>query len=224
MGQNSGVPGRDDVENNRWGVAPSVAFGLGTPTRIYLDFLHVTQNNVPDGGVPTIGLSGYGTPDPTRPFLSDAPPVNPSNFYGTDADFQHVKADMATLIVDHDFSDNLALHDTLRWGRTSQDYLLTSFMGSAANLMTPNPLYPSTWTIARSNPNFLDQTNRIITNQTNFTANFTPGAIRHNLSAGAEWTHEEIGAGGLAALAGSTWTPASLYDPDPDPDTATGLI
>ncbi|MGH8155350.1 MAG: TonB-dependent receptor domain-containing protein, partial [Rhodanobacteraceae bacterium] len=46
------------------------------------------------------------------------------------------------------------------------------------------------------------------------------------LSAGAEWTHEEIGAGGLAALAGSTWTPASLYDPDPDPDpdTATGLI
>ena len=28
------APGRDAVENERWGVAPSLAFGLGTPTRI----------------------------------------------------------------------------------------------------------------------------------------------------------------------------------------------
>ncbi|WP_199101189.1 hypothetical protein [Dyella sp. ASV21] len=36
------------------------------------------------------------------------------------------------------------LHNTLRWGRTTEDYLLTSFMGSAANLLTPNPSDPST--------------------------------------------------------------------------------
>ncbi|HZY33366.1 MAG TPA: TonB-dependent receptor plug domain-containing protein, partial [Rhodanobacter sp.] len=68
MGQDSGVPGRDKVESNRWGIAPSLAFGLKTPTRVYLDFLHVQQNNLPDGGVPTIGLPGYGSPDPARPF------------------------------------------------------------------------------------------------------------------------------------------------------------
>ena len=222
MDQDSGVPGRDGVKNERWGVAPSLAFGLGTPTTVYLDFLHITQDNVPDGGVPTIGQPGYSSPDPTRPFLSDAPKVDPSNFYGTAADHDHVKSDMATLIVHHDFSDDAALHDTLRWGRTYENYLLTSFMGSAANLLTPDPLNPSTWTIARSNPNFKDQTNRILTNQLNFTVNFNTGDVVHNLSTGIELTREELGTGGYAALDGSAWTPANLYDPDPD--TATGLI
>lgn len=218
MGQNSGVPGRNDVENNRWGVAPSLAFGLGTPTRVYLDFLHIKQNNIPDGGVSTIGLPGYSSPDPSRPFFADAPKVDPDNFYGTSQDHDRDQQDMFTAIIEHDFSDNLALHDTLRWGRTRQDYLLTSFMATAANLLTPNPADPSTWTVARSNPNFKHQNNRIATNQTNFTANFETGAVTHNLSAGIELTQEKATALGIAALNGSTWPAANLYDPDANVD------
>ncbi|MEO8809577.1 MAG: TonB-dependent receptor plug domain-containing protein, partial [Rhodanobacter sp.] len=154
LGQNSGVPGRNDVENNRWGVAPTLAFGLGTPTRVYLDFLHIKQNNIPDGGVSTIGLPGYTSPDPSRPFLANASRVDPVNYYGTGQDHDRDQQDMFTAIVQHDFSDNLALHDTLCWGRTRQDYLLTSFTATAANLLTPDPTDPTTWTVARSHPNF----------------------------------------------------------------------
>lgn len=222
MGQGGGVAGRDDVTHNRWGIAPSLAFGLGTPTTVYFDYLHVAQNNVPDGGVPTIGLPGYTTPDPTRSFLDDAPPVEVSNFYGTDADHDRVKADLFTMILHHDFPNGAAVHDTLRWGRSHQDYLLTSFMGSAANLSTPNPDDPSTWTIARSNPTFKDQTNRILTNQANLTARFASGPVEHDLSTGVELIREEIRAGGTGALDDSAWTPASLYDPDPH--SATGLL
>ncbi|HET7930340.1 MAG TPA: catecholate siderophore receptor Fiu [Rhodanobacteraceae bacterium] len=222
MDQDSGVPGRDNVKNDRWGIAPSLAFGLGSATTVYLDFLHISQDNVPDGGVPTIGLPGYSSPDPARPFLADAARVDPSNFYGTAADHDRVKSDMATLIVHHDLSDNATLHDTLRWGRTQEDYLLTSFMGNAARLLTPDPADPSTWTIARSNPNFKDQTNRILTNQLNFTFNFGSGNVTHNFSTGLELTREQLGTGGYAALDGSAWTPANLYNPDPE--TATGLI
>lgn len=216
VGQDSGVAGRDKVENNRWGVAPSLAFGLKTPTRLYLDFLHVKQNNVPDGGVSTIGLPGYTSPDPTRPFIADAPMVDSSNFYGTRQDHDHVTADMFTAILEHDFSPDVALHDTLRWGRTRQDYLLTSFMTSAANLLTPDPTDPSTWTVARSLPTFKHQANRIITNQTNLTANFTTGAITHNLSAGIELTQEKATTDTYAAIGNSSWPAASLYHPDPN--------
>ncbi|MBS0382687.1 MAG: catecholate siderophore receptor Fiu [Proteobacteria bacterium] len=222
MGQKSGVPGRDVVRNNRWGIAPSLAFGLGTPTTVFIDYLHVAQDNVPDGGIPTIGLPGYSSPDPMRPFLTIAPKVDTSNFYGTDADHDRVKADMFSVIVIHDFANGAVLHDTLRWGRTREDYLLTSFMGSAANLLTPDPLNPATWTIARSNPTFKDQTNRILTNQTNLTANFNTGAIRHDLSTGVELTREEVGTGSIGALHGSAWTPANLYAPNPK--TAAGLV
>ena len=214
MAQNSGTPGRDEVANNRWAVAPTLAFGLGTTTRVYLDYLHVKQNNVPDGGVSTIGLPGYSSPDPKRPWLAQARPVDPSSFYGTDADHDHVKADLFTARVEHDVNDDLALHNTLRWGRTQQDYLLTSFMATAANLLTPNPNDPSSWTVARSNPTFKDQTNKILTDQFNLRANFQTGSITHNLSSGIELTREEADTTGTVSLL-STWPAANLYRPDP---------
>ncbi|HEY8585393.1 MAG TPA: catecholate siderophore receptor Fiu [Rhodanobacter sp.] len=221
MGQDSGAPGRDAIENNRWGIAPALAFGLKTPTRVYLDFLHVTQENVPDGGVPTIGLPGYSTPDPTRPFIGSAAKVDPSNFYGTSADHDDVDADMFSAIVVHDFSPDMTLHNTTRWGRTHQDYLLTSFRGDAAHILTPDPLDPSSWTIARSLPTFKNQTNRIVTNQSNLTANLATGSVTHNLSAGIELTRETATTVGLGALAGSTWPAADLYHPQRN---VTGLV
>lgn len=215
VGQDSGVPGRDRVRNRRWGVAPSLAFGLGTPTRIYLDALHVRQNNVPDGGVSTVGLPGYASPDPARPQIGVAPRVDSGNFYGTAQDHDHVTADMLTLILEHEFGPDLALRNTTRWGRTRQDYLLTSFMASAANLQTADLADRSTWAVARSNPNFKRQSNRILTNQTNFTANFATGALVHNLSAGVELTEEKASDIDVGPLDGSTWPAANLYHPDP---------
>ena len=214
VGQNSGVPGRDAVENNRWGVFPTLAFGLGSATRVYLDYLHIKQDNVPDGGVSTIGLPGYSSPDAARPTLAGAPQVDQHNFYGTDEDREHVEADSFTARLEHDFSTDVALHDTLRWARTSQNYLLTSFMATAANLDTPDLNDPSTWSVARSNPNFKQQVNRIVTNQTNVTANFDTGAIRHNLSAGIELTREKVDTGGLGVLDDSSLPAANLYTPD----------
>jgi catecholate siderophore receptor len=221
MGQDSSVAGRDHVENNRWAVAPSLAFGLGTSTRVYLDLLHVKQDNTPDGGVSTIGLPGYSSPDPTRPFIADARAVSPHNFYGTRQDHDDVQADMFTAIIQHDFSDNLALHDTLRWGRTRQDYLLTSFTATAANLLTPDLTDPSSWTVARNLPNFKHQANRIVTNQTNLTAKFETGAITHNLSTGIELTQEKATTLGMAAGDGSSWPAANLYRPDAN---VSGLV
>ncbi|KJV26391.1 catecholate siderophore receptor Fiu [Luteibacter yeojuensis] len=213
--QNSGVAGRDQVEQNRWGVAPSLAFGLGTPTRVYLDYLHVKQRNTPDGGVPTIGLPGYMAPD-RRSFLADAPKVDSDNYYGTRQDHDNNTQDLFTILVEHDFNDQVALHNTTRWGRTQQDYLLTSFMGATANLLTPNPTDPSTWTITRNLPTFKHQSNRIATNQTNVTISIDSGEVKQDISAGIELTQEKARAIGMAALAGSTWPAANLYKPYSD--------
>ncbi|MFP3427586.1 TonB-dependent siderophore receptor, partial [Pseudoalteromonas sp. SIMBA_162] len=40
MTHESNVAGRDKVNYDRWGIAPSLAFGLGTPTRVNLDYYH----------------------------------------------------------------------------------------------------------------------------------------------------------------------------------------
>ncbi len=217
MAQDSGVPGRDEVTRKRWGVAPSVAFGLDTATRVYVDLLHVDQDNVPDGGVPTIGLPGYTTPDPARPQIGAAPRVDSSNFYGTTSDYDDVVSDMFTVRVEHDFAGGLRLLNTTRWGRTQQDYMLTSFMASQdpARFSTPDLDDPSTWEVARSLPTFKDQENSIATNQTNLSAHFGSGAVQHDLSAGLELTREWLDSTGIGALDGTAWPAANLYRPDP---------
>ncbi|MGY3265320.1 catecholate siderophore receptor [Lysobacter sp. HA35] len=221
MAQDSDVPGRDRINNSRWGVAASLGFGLDGPTRTHLDVLHVKQDNIPDGWVPTVGLPGYSTPDATRPFLSYAAPVDSSNFYGTTADFDHVTADMATLRFEHMTDSGAQLRNITRWGRTSQDYMLTSFTATAANLKTANPADPSTWTLARSNPTFKDQVNSIVTNQTSLVTHFGEGFVRHDLSTGVEFVHETLDQRGIAPRANTAWPAANLYNPDAN---VSGLI
>ncbi|MEO7936912.1 MAG: catecholate siderophore receptor Fiu [Dokdonella sp.] len=215
MAQDSGVPGRDEVKQDRWGIAPSLAFGLNTSTRATFNYLHIKQSNLPDGGVFTIGLPGYSSPDPTRPALGDAARVDSENFYGTDDDHDDVTADMFTAKLEHDFSDDLKLQNTARWGRNKQDYLLTSFTGSAINFVTPDINDPSSWTVVRSNPTFKDQTNTILTNQTNLRMHWGSGSFANDLSGGLELTREKLKATGIATENGGFWPAANIYDPNP---------
>lgn len=214
LAQDSGSAGRDVVENKRWAVAPSVGFGLNGATRVHLDYLHVDQDNIPDGGVFVIGLPGYTSPDRTRPFIGNGPKVDPENFYGSKDDYDNVKADMATVRVEHDFSPTMKLQNTSRYGKTSQDYLLTAFMGTTANVLTPNQADPNTWTLARSTRTGKDQENKILTNVTTLTTQFNTGEVGHTLVTGLEITSERQttwGVTGLGAL-----PPANIYHPDPN--------
>ncbi|HEY0200976.1 MAG TPA: catecholate siderophore receptor Fiu, partial [Burkholderiaceae bacterium] len=210
--QDAGVAGRDEVKNDRWGIAPSLALGLNTDTRTYLNFLHVKQSNVPDGGVLTMGLPGYSSPDPTaRAYLNNAARVSSSNFYGTSSDHDDVTADMATVRIEHDFTPETTLRNTTRWGQTKQNYLLSSFMAGTAQLLTPSATDPSTWNISR-NINTKDQVNKIITNQTNVTTSLVTGTVKHDISTGLELTREEQQSYTLATA--GTIPRVSVYNPD----------
>lgn len=246
--EDAGVAGRDFVKNKRWAIAPSLALGLNSPTRIFLDYLHVKQNNVPDGGVPTIGLPGYSTPDATainsglarRTYLNSAARVDSSNFYGTSSDFDNVTADMFTARIEHDLTPDITIRNTTRYGKTSQDYMLTSFMGGgltstngvgtlpAANsgyLNTVVPSIPGTWTVTRNLPTNKDQQNTIFTNQTSVSAKFNTGSIGHSFNGGVEFIRETQRANnfyapgfasvGTTLTAAGSWPAANLYNPNP---------
>ena len=229
VAQDSGVAGRHGIENDRWGIAPSFAFGLNTDTRVFVNLLHVKQSNVPDGGVLTMGLPGYTSPDRAndpqyRGFMNGAARVNTRNFYGTASDHDNATADMATLRLEHDLTPTTKLRNVTRWGQTKQDYLLSAFMAagrsqnattgvwSDGSLLTPNPADPSTWTMSRL-INTKDQVNRILTNQTNLNTSFDTGAVRHDLSTGVEFTREEQTSYGLATT-GAVPGRVSVYAPD----------
>ena len=84
-------PGRDAVTNQRWGIAPSLAFGIGTPTRvtsITRIWIRTTCRTTAFPWVPNTNV-------PLRAYADQAPPVDFSNFYGlTSRDYEDTKTDV----------------------------------------------------------------------------------------------------------------------------------
>ncbi|WP_455843848.1 catecholate siderophore receptor Fiu [Pantoea agglomerans] len=209
MGEKTHDAARDNVQNERYGVAPSLALGLDTSTRLYLNYLHVHQNNTPDGGIPTIGLPGYSAPNAATSALNNSGKVATSNYYGTDSDFDKSTTDSATLRFEHDINDSTTIRNTTRWSRVKQEYLLTAVMGGATNITAPNPNDVNSWSWSRL-ANTKDTSNRILSNQTNITSKFYTGSVGHDVSAGVEFTRENQTNYGVNAI-----TPPSvnIYHP-----------
>ena len=206
MGQRGGVAGRDVLERDSWGVAPSFAYGLGTDTRFYAYGQHIHQDNTPDGAVPTVGISDYRFAAPNANITG--PPVRDANYYGVTGDFENIRADMITARIEHDFAPDLTLRNTSRWGESQQERVLTAPL-QAPNIVYPND--PSTWTLNRTrHASFRDNT--IITNQTNLAAKFVTGGIQHSLSSGLEYIFEKQFTPTYGAL--GVLAPTSLYRPD----------
>ena len=176
---------------------------------MYLNYLHVTQHNTPDGGIPTIGLPGYSAPSAGTAALNHSGKVDTHNFYGTDSDYDDSITDTATMRFEHDINDNATIRNTTRWSRVKQDYLMTAIMGGASNITQPTSDVNS-WTWSRT-ANTKDVSNKILTNQTNLTSTFYTGAIGHDLSTGVEFTRETQTNYGVNPV---TLPAVNIYHPD----------
>ena len=212
MGQDGDVDGRDFVERQGWAVAPSLAFGLEGDTRAYFYLLHTEQDNIPDGGVPTVGLEGFYNPafDTGGAHAGQTPAkVDRDNYYGFASDFEQIKGTMFTARFEHDFNDNVTLRNTSRYGKLHQFYVLTG-----VNALTVTDPAPDLWTVARTRQSKF-QDNTLLTNQTNVTANLQTGTVGHAISGGIEFIDEEqYTPTYLAASLGTPIPSANLYHPN----------
>ncbi|NNH79267.1 catecholate siderophore receptor Fiu [Acinetobacter sp. ANC 5380] len=210
MGQDGGVEGRDYLENNSWAIAPSIAFGLDTDTRLHLYSQHIRQRNIPDGGIPTVGMKGFYNADSA---LSSAPKVNRENYYGHVDDHEDVNADMFTAKIESDLAENVKLTNITRLGKTHMQRVLTGINTLSTNSSTN----PNDWTVSRSRQG-VDQENKILANQTTLNLNLKTGAIEHDVVAGLEFLKEQQYNKTMATqMPGQTTvipTPASLYNPN----------
>ncbi len=203
MVQDSGVDGRDYVENKGYGVGLSYVTGLGTPTRLHLFSQHLRQKNVPDGGIPAIGYEGYTT--------ATGPKVRRENYYGSVNDQEKVDADMITAKIEHDLGQGTTIRNITRFGKTHMDRTLTGVNTGATGIVTTGP--QSTWTVNRSRQR-VDQENSILANQTSVNTEFNAGGMQHSLAAGVELLHEKQISFDHGTVAPGT-PAANLYNPNP---------
>ena len=117
------VPGRDEASYQRWGVAPSLAFGLGTTTQLSIQYMHLDQNNMPDFGVPWITATNV----PLAGFRNQPAPVDFSNYYGLNQrDHEFLRTDEIIASLEHNFNEALDLRYTFHAGRNYRDSIISA--------------------------------------------------------------------------------------------------
>ncbi len=195
--QDNDAVGRDYASSKSWGIAPSLALGLGSASRAYVTYQHTEQDNLPDYGLPTALLSGYISAVPV-------PSVDRSTFYGLTADTDQVNADAAMLRLEHDFSPDLKLSNQTRYSANQRTATVTT-PGSNGTAYVP-----ATGLLARSRQGNKRDVS-ILSNQTNLTGHFDTGIIGHNFSSGLELSRETAYSPTITAV---TITPIAIQSPD----------
>jgi catecholate siderophore receptor len=190
MGHDSDVSRRDVAESSRFGIAPSLALGLGTPTRLLFSYLHQSEYDVPDYGLPWLyqGVAGQGIG------LARPAAVAQHNYYGFDrSNYLRTNVDIATAKIEHDFSDALTVRDQLRYAHYTRQFHITEPQLDVLGTNTPLLVAPGTplsaLTVTR-NQLMGTSLETYLVNQTDMTAKFRTGFIDHTLVAGIEVSRE----------------------------------
>jgi catecholate siderophore receptor len=169
MGHSQDFTDRDKVHDRRWGVAPSFAWGLGTDTRIVLSYLHQSEDDLPDYGIPY--------------FRGLPAPVPRNNFYGFTSDFLQTDVDVGTARFEHDFSPDLTIRDQVRYANYWRNWrdMEPQVITTGVTLATP---------LSAINVNRALQggvsTETFAQNQMDLIGDVRLGGIEHDFSAGWE--------------------------------------
>lgn len=184
----------DGAEYARAGIAPSITFGLDTPTRATLSYYYLKSDDTPDSGVP------YNNPfsanaDPTKDFThlnGNGKPIDVKQgvYYGwKDRDFQKQENQAGTIKLEHDLTDNLTISNTAVYNNSKNDYLWTNPDDSKGNIYdkTTGALTGNVW--ARVNSRVADT--ETFTDQLALTGKFNTGSLKHSFNLGAEYSDQE---------------------------------
>jgi catecholate siderophore receptor len=205
MGVEGGVAERDQAEIRRFGIAPSLSFGLNGKTRATLSYVHLTESDTPDYGLPWL-------------YNGLAPGVNRSSYFGFGSsagqaeNFLKTNDDILTLKADHDFAHGINLHTIARAANYPRDAQITEpqicsnaavsvpIGGTVTALPTSaiNTALPCAYTVASNPASIQVNRNQIqiksvesdLWDQTEVTSRFKTLGLRHALVAGIEGGQE----------------------------------
>lgn len=178
------IADRGGPDNKRWGIAPSLTFGLGENTSATLSYYHLQSDDTPESGVPY--NNPFAATSPYAYLNGDGSPIKVPHdtYYGLlGRDFQKQKNDIGTVRIEHRFANSFVLRNSTVYGRSTNDYVWTQPDDSQGNFLVNNGIW------RRQNNRVSDTTS--ITNQTDLIGSFKTGGIHHSFAAGLEISREE---------------------------------
>lgn len=177
MGNESNVADRDVTENRRFGVAPSLALGLGTSNRAIASYFHFSEDDIPDYGIPW--------------YFNQPAPVARHNYYGfRDGNYLRTDVDMATLKMEHDVSDWAILRNRFRFANNHRDARITEPQLNTATSGSITPSTPLDQIAVNRNQIATESNEGLLWDQLDATAHLNMLGVRHVAVIGAEGGRE----------------------------------
>ena len=174
------TPGRKAVDFDRWGIAPSIAFGLNGPTQLVVSYYHLDGDQMPDYGIP---LSTKTAQPRTKTGILA---VDRRSFYGVRSrDFQKSKADIGTVAFDHQINDNLGVRQVVRYSKSLNDYIVTN-PGDGG----PTQFINGAWWMKRGTKTRWNPTTTIAS-VSDLHGKITAGGVEHSFDIGLELSREK---------------------------------
>ncbi len=187
MYHNNDVAKRDLIQSERWGIAPSIGFGLNGDTQITISYLHQEDNRVPDYGVPTTLVNGVGTP------VTELG-VNRATNYGFTTDTDESIVNTLTIRLNHKATESLTITSDTKVGHYTRYFQQTvpRCTGTGADCkdaFLDND--PTTVPMARiSSPGPYDQKTWGIQNVTTALATMPLGGMKNELLLGIDASYQ----------------------------------
>lgn len=189
--QNEKAGSKNGAEYQRIGVAPSIAFGLGSPTRTTLSYYYLYNNDIPDSGIPY--NNPFSAASPNAKFNGDGQPiaVEQGTYYGwKDRDFQKQDNHIATLNLQHDVNERMTLTNITSYARSKNDYIWSQPDDSKGNFinLTTGKVDGNIWRRTNSRQATTDS----VSNQLFLTGDFNTKNLLHRFNTGVEYSNTRV--------------------------------
>jgi catecholate siderophore receptor len=171
------VAQRDVTVNRHYGVAPTIAFGLQTPTRLTASYFLFGEDDIPDYGIPW--------------YFNKPAPVARHNYYGfTDLNYLRASVNIATVKLEHDLSDRGILRNVVRYANYDRSARITEPQLNTATSGTITLQTPLDQVLVNRNQIATDSTETFLWNQADASLTGKFLGVRHMAVVGVEGGRE----------------------------------
>lgn len=229
MAHENNVPGRNDVDRERFGIAPSLTIGLSEDTRATLSYFHQTDDNLPDYGVPAVNGKIL-------------PGVDRESYFGwRNLDNEKIKSDAVTLKLEHELSDTTRIENQTRYSQIDRDTTVSaSHVSTLRRKVDPatgkyavddkgKAIYDGYLPDGRYQPAGpqayrRDAQTELLINQLGLSTEFDTAGFEHDMLLGGEISREtyDLSSGSYGLGKGTNLYPSDGYDLYNPPGVWTG--
>lgn len=214
MAHENNVPGLNDIDRERFGIAPSLTIGLSEDTRATLSYFYQTDDNLPD----------YGLPAQDGQLL---PGIDRESYFGwRNLDEEKITSNALTLKLEHELSDTTRIENQTRYSRVHKDTTVSAShisrfkrkedpVGSGKYVVDKDNFLPDGQYLPAGPQAYRrDAKNDLWINQLGISTEFNTGSFEHDVLVGGEISREtyDLTSGSYNLGQGNSKYPDNGYD------------